>query len=231
MLEKHNLLGSSLNRLNIAVAATNGGTEVPLVILDRASWTMADEDNASWESTMQSNNTPGSKQSVVNFTHLSESINSLGDKATEAAEIQAKELQKNHVHKSKVLQKTHRHESQEREKIQQYKVLQREKTLEHEALEKKGLWPFAKTEDWWLYCKAQVREAQTSAGIAFVYKQNDLPNKKKKEMTDLFEEKIKQVEEEEIEQDESKMASLLETPQRTNRTPYSAAIVTSCSSI
>jgi hypothetical protein len=55
-----------------------------------------------------------------------------------------------------------------------------------------------------------------------LYKQNDLPIKKKKEMTDLFEEQIKQVEEE-IEQDESEMASLLETPRQTNRTPDSAA--------
>jgi hypothetical protein len=62
---------------------------VPSVILDRSSQTMADEDNALWESTIQSNNTPGSKQSVVNFTHLSKSIKSLGDKATEAAKIQA----------------------------------------------------------------------------------------------------------------------------------------------
>jgi hypothetical protein len=139
MLEKHNLLGSSLNRLNISFAATNGGTEVPSVILDRAPRTMADEDNASWESTMQSNNTPGSKQSVVDFTNLSESIKSLGDRATEAAEIQAEELQKNRVHESQVLQKTHRHESQEREKIHQHEVLQREKTLKHEALEKKGI--------------------------------------------------------------------------------------------
>jgi hypothetical protein len=111
MLEKHNLLGSSLSRLNISVAATNGGTEVPSVILDRSSQTMADEDNALWESTIQSNNTPGSKQSDVNFTHLSKSIKSLGDKATEAAKIQAEELQKNRVRKSQVLQKTHRHKS------------------------------------------------------------------------------------------------------------------------
>jgi type III secretory pathway lipoprotein EscJ len=55
-----------------------------------------------------------------------------------------------------------------------------------------------------------------------LYKQNNLPNKKKKEMTNLFEEQIKQVEEE-IEQDESKMASLLETPPCTNWTPDSAA--------
>jgi protein subunit release factor A len=55
-----------------------------------------------------------------------------------------------------------------------------------------------------------------------LYKQNDIPNKKKKEMTDLFEEQIKQVEEE-IEQDESEMTSLLETPRQTNGTPDSAA--------
>jgi hypothetical protein len=139
MLEKHNLLGSSLNQLNISFAATNEGTEVPLVILDRASWMMADEDNAPWESTMQSNNTPGNKQSVVDFTHLSKSIKGLGEKATEAAKIQAEKLQKNRVHKSQVLEKTHQHESLEREKIHQHKVLQREKTLKHEALEKKGL--------------------------------------------------------------------------------------------
>jgi hypothetical protein len=42
-------------------------SKVASVILDRASRTMADEDNASWEYTMQSNNTPGSKQSVVDF--------------------------------------------------------------------------------------------------------------------------------------------------------------------
>jgi hypothetical protein len=124
--------------LNISVAATNGGMEVPLVILDRACWTMADEDNASWESTMQSNNMPVSKQFFVDFTNLSESIKRLGDNSTEALEIQAKELQKNRVHKSQVLHKTHRHKSQEREKIHRHEVLQREKTLEHEALEKKG---------------------------------------------------------------------------------------------
>jgi hypothetical protein len=74
---------------------------VPLVILDRASRTMANEDSASWESTIQSNNTPGSKQSAADFTHLSKSIKSPGDKATEGAKIQAKELQKNCVHKVK----------------------------------------------------------------------------------------------------------------------------------
>jgi arginine utilization protein RocB len=76
---------------------------------------MADDGNESWESTMQSNSTPSSKQSAVNFTHLSKSIKNLGDKATEAAKIQAKELQKNCMHKSQVLQKTHQHKSLERE--------------------------------------------------------------------------------------------------------------------
>jgi hypothetical protein len=41
-------------------------------------------------------------------------------------------------------------------------------------------------------------------------------------MTNLFEKQIKQVEEE-IEQDEREMASLLETPGQTNWTPESAA--------
>jgi hypothetical protein len=68
--EKHNLLGSSLNPLNISVTATNGGMEVLLVILDRASRTMADEDNALWESTMQSNNMPSSKKQSVVYTSV-----------------------------------------------------------------------------------------------------------------------------------------------------------------
>jgi type III secretory pathway lipoprotein EscJ len=72
-------------------------------------------------------------------------------------------------------------------------------------------------------CIAKLRlEKHKLQQELLLYEQNNLPNKKKKEMTNLFEDQIKQVEEE-IERDESEMASLLETPQRTNWTPDSAA--------
>jgi hypothetical protein len=61
-------------------------------------------------------------------------------------------------------------------------------------------------------------------------KQNDLLNKKKKEMTDLFEEQIKQVEEE-IEHNESEMASLLERHHDKPIGHQIQLLVTSCSSI
>lgn len=66
--------------------------------------------------------------------------------------------------------------------------------------------------------KAEKRKLQLDL---FVHRQSDVPQKKKRETSDFFEEQIQQVDEE-IALGDREMSSLLETPPRNNRTPDSA---------
>jgi hypothetical protein len=173
MLDKHNLLSTSLNRLETTVSAANGGVAVPSVIGDRARLEM---DNDSWE-TNTTNTGRSRMQNTVDLTVLTDSIKTLGEKAESVAAIQVKELQKNRI------------------------VSQRLQIGDRIAK-----------------LKAEKRKLQQDF---FVHRQSDVPQTKKRETSEFFEEQIQQVDEE-IAQGDRELSSLLETPTRNNRTPDSA---------
>lgn len=73
MLDKHDLLSTSLNRLETTVSATNGGVGVPSVIGARA---RLETDNDSWE-TNTTNTGRSRMQNTVDLTVLTDSIKTL----------------------------------------------------------------------------------------------------------------------------------------------------------
>jgi hypothetical protein len=82
MLDKHNLLGSSLQRLNDTVAASNGGEGVPSVIID-----VDNTDEASLGSKKQDETSLGSKKQEL--AHLCETIQNLSDTNMSVARMEA----------------------------------------------------------------------------------------------------------------------------------------------
>jgi hypothetical protein len=168
----------------------------------------------------------------VDLTLLSESIKLLGDKATVAADIQTKELQQNCVKKIKYCRRLtgHRHKTLEREKINQHKTVQRENSLKHEALEKRdcAYSQQQKLGDCIAKHKAEKLKLQQELLLHDQNKPFPKKKKKKKEMTDLFEEQIKQVEEE-IAQDERHVLSLMDTLCNESIGHLNLLQVTSCS--
>lgn len=85
MLDKHNLLISSLQRLDAKVASSNGATGVPSIVMEDA-----EESSA------------GSKLTTAeNFNRLSESIKSLSSSAMAMARMEAEEKEKDRKEKEK----------------------------------------------------------------------------------------------------------------------------------
>jgi hypothetical protein len=191
MLDKHNLLSTSLNRLEATVSATNGGVGVPSVIGARARLEM---DNDSWE-TNTTNTGRSRMQNTVDLTVLTDSIRTLGEKAESVAAIQVKELQKNRQHDSLEKKRDRSHSHKQSVVSQRLKIGDRIAKL-----------------------KAEKRKLQQDF---FVHRQSDVPQKKKRETSEFFEEQIQQIDEE-IAQGDRELSSLLETPTRNNRTPDSA---------
>ena len=86
MLDKHDLLGSSLNQLDDSVAASNGGSGVPSVVMRR-------RENSVGVST---NSLPGSK-AEESITLLYESLEGLGKVTAKAARMDVEERGKSRV--------------------------------------------------------------------------------------------------------------------------------------
>jgi hypothetical protein len=209
MLDKHNLFGSSMHRLDNNVASSNGGMAVPSVILGQARWMEStDDDGESWEEagTHNTNITSGGRNRSVDLTVLSTSITSLGDKALSAAKLQVQELEKN---------------CGERQHAQMHEACEKEKTRKHEASERKKDCVHQRTqsiED--RISTLKVEKRKLAKELLLAERSDNIPPKKKA-MTDLLEEQIQDVLEE-IAHQTAKLDSLTETPQRTNRIPDSA---------
>jgi ElaB/YqjD/DUF883 family membrane-anchored ribosome-binding protein len=191
MLDKHNLLSTSLNRLETTVSATDGGVGVPSVIGARAPLEM---DNDSWE-TNTTKTERSRMQNIVDLTGLTDSIKTLGEKAASVAAVQVQELRKNREHDSLEKKRDRFHSHKQSVVSQKLKIGDRIAKL-----------------------KAEKRKLQQDF---FVHRQSDVPQTKKRETSDFFEEQIQQVDEE-IAQGDKELLSLLETPTRNNRTPDSA---------